>query len=355
MSKGGVNEYNWAVAHPDKVACIYADNPAIYPEDYARLEELAKHDVPLLNICGTLDFLYQSGKHSPAIESRYHEFGGRITMMIKDGTAHHPHSLVNPKPIADWIERNMSGSTPPGFIDETFVKSYYYSLEDSYIYLPEEKTYMTCRGPGFTECYERYDGITPSQWGIKGLEIIVPKRAAPGLPWVFRADRIGRDALVDQALLARGYHIVTVPLPGQTGITQKDWDTAYKFMTDHGFSRKPVMEGTASAAGEAYAWAIQNPGQVSCIFAENPVLRSLMLPKTELLDSLAPLAKARVPLILDCGNKDPWFNDQAKVIEKRYKALGGEVKVVVKKGDGHFPLQPREPQRVVDFIVNHSG
>jgi len=27
MSKGGVNEYNWAASHPDKVACIYADNP----------------------------------------------------------------------------------------------------------------------------------------------------------------------------------------------------------------------------------------------------------------------------------------------------------------------------------------
>ena len=27
MSKGGVNEFNWGGANPDKVACIYADNP----------------------------------------------------------------------------------------------------------------------------------------------------------------------------------------------------------------------------------------------------------------------------------------------------------------------------------------
>jgi len=27
MSKGGVNEYDWATANPDKVSCIYADNP----------------------------------------------------------------------------------------------------------------------------------------------------------------------------------------------------------------------------------------------------------------------------------------------------------------------------------------
>src|ERR1035437_3571959 len=51
MSKGGVNEFNWTVAHPDKVACIYADNPALYDEDFAKLSELAKHDVPLWQCC----------------------------------------------------------------------------------------------------------------------------------------------------------------------------------------------------------------------------------------------------------------------------------------------------------------
>jgi hypothetical protein len=35
MSKGGVNEFNWGGANPDKVACIYADNPAVYDEDFA--------------------------------------------------------------------------------------------------------------------------------------------------------------------------------------------------------------------------------------------------------------------------------------------------------------------------------
>ena len=155
MSKGGINEYSWAVLNPDKVSCIYADNPAIYDEDLARLEALAKHDVPLLNVVGTLDLLYYSGRHTPAIEKRYHEFGGRITLMIKEGTAHHPHSLQNPKPIADWIIKNLkpSESAPPDFVDGTFAKTYYYSLENSYIYLPEEQIYATCRGPEYTPCY----------------------------------------------------------------------------------------------------------------------------------------------------------------------------------------------------------
>ena len=115
MSKGGVNAYDWAAAHPDKVSCIYADNPAIRPAAFARLGELAENGVSLLNVCGSQDFLLE--RHTLAIEARYHQLGGRITVMIKDGPAHHPHSLRDPKPIADWIVEHAAlraiGPTSP--------------------------------------------------------------------------------------------------------------------------------------------------------------------------------------------------------------------------------------------------
>ena len=144
-------------SNPDKVSCIYADNPGIYPEDISRLGELIKHDVPLLNVCGSLDFVLE--KNTKVIENIYQQGGGRITIMIKEGTGHHPHSLIDPKPIADFIEQHVQPSTAarPEFVDDTFTKSYYYSIENSYIYLPKEDTYATCRGPQFTPCYDRYD------------------------------------------------------------------------------------------------------------------------------------------------------------------------------------------------------
>src|SRR6202165_4221155 len=149
MSKGGVNEFNWGVVNPDKVACIYADNPALYEEDFAKLPELAKHDVPLLHICGSEDMLLQ--RHTLVVENMYHQLGAAITVIIKEGHAHHPHSLQNPKPIADWIEQHMQPSTGnrPAFADTTFTKSYFYSLEPAFIYLKEEQTYAIARGPGF--------------------------------------------------------------------------------------------------------------------------------------------------------------------------------------------------------------
>jgi pimeloyl-ACP methyl ester carboxylesterase len=276
MSKGGVNEFNWGVVNPGKVACIYADNPALYDEDFAKLPELAKNDVPLLHICGTEDMLLQ--RHTLVVENLYHQLGGAISVMIKEGHAHHPHSLQDATPIADWIVRNLqpSAANRPAFVDANYTKSYYYSLEPSFVYLKEEQTYATVRGPGFTESYDRYDAGRRGTFRTGGMAIIVPRTVAPGKPWVFRADAIDRNATVDQALLAKGYHIVTPPLTAQAGMVQEQWDETYKTLVDSGFSKKPVMEGTGARAGEVYAWAIANPDKVSCLYARNPSLRSLM-------------------------------------------------------------------------------
>lgn len=350
MSKGGVNEYDWTTANPDKVSCIYADNPAIRPEAFAKLAELAKNDVALLNVCGSADFLLQ--RQTLPIEDRYQQLGGRITVMIKDGHAHHPHSLRNPKPIADWIVEHLlpAAGARPEFAGEKFVKSYYYSLESTNLWLKEEKTYANCRGPGFVECYDRFDETTSSQWGLTGLAVIVPKVVAPGKPWVFRADAITRDAAIDQALLARGFHIVTPPLTAQSGAVRTQWNNAYQLMIDHGFAKKPVLEGTGTAAGEAYAWAIENPDKVACIVGRNPALRSLMS-KTSPLENLAPLAKAGVSLLHVCDRDDAWFHEQTKVVEQGYKKLGGQMTVILRESDGRTPLAAEDWTRAVEFII----
>ena len=173
-------------------------------------------------------------------------------------------------------------------------------------------------------------------------------------PWVFRANAIARDSLVDRALLAKGFHIVVAPLLAQSGAVREQWDAVYKLMTDHGLSIKPMMEGAGAAAGEAYAWATLNPEKVGSIYAENPVLRSLMSKKPP-LENLAPLAKAGVPLIHVCGSLDPWLAGQTLEVEKRYKELGGKITVIINLGAGHYPLAPRDPQSVVDLIIGRAN
>jgi hypothetical protein len=135
---------------------------------------------------------------------------------------------------------------------------------------------------------------------------------------------------------------------------QKTWDDIYKRLVDNGFSSKPVLKGTGAKAGEAYAWAIANPDKVSCIYARNPLMRSLMAGKAQPIDNLAALAKAGVPVLHDCGSLDPWLDRETRVAEKKYKELGGNFTMIIREGEDHFPLEPKDPKKVVDFILNHQ-
>jgi hypothetical protein len=311
MSGGGRNAFTWATSNPDKVSCIYADNPLITRESLMKLGELAQLDIPLLHICGSLDPLLDH--HTLPVESIYQQLGGRISVMIKDGAGHHPHSLRDPTLIADFIVQSLeeASGTSPAFAGKKFTKSSFYSVENQYRDFPQEGMYITCRGPLFSNSYDRYEFKPDNMTGT--IAVIAPKMAAPGKPWVFRADFVPRHGVVDLALLHKGFHIVTGPGPTNTdGTDLQQWNAVYKHLIGQGFSTKPVMEGAGRAAGEAYAWAIGNPDKVSCIYSENPILRSNMS-KTQPLDNLASLAKAGVHLLHVCGSLDPWLNGQTRV------------------------------------------
>jgi alpha-beta hydrolase superfamily lysophospholipase len=174
------------------------------------------------------------------------------------------------------------------------------------------------------------------------------------MPWVLRSSFVPRDALVDVELLHRGFHIVTGPVPyNADGPKLVHWDAVYTHLTGHGFSKRPVMEGTGRAAGDVFAWAIANPEKVSCIYAVNAVFRSTMS-TGPLLEGLSPLAKAGVPLLLVCGSLDPALNENTRVIEQRYKELGGGLQLMIVEGKGHL-IQAPDPAKAADFIARNAA
>jgi len=349
MSRGGEYAYTWATAHPTKVACIYADNPGVSPEVLQKLGDLAAADVPVLHVCGSIDPLL--GRSSSTIELIYQQFGGRISVMLKEGAGHHPHSLHDPKPIADFICQSIQpiAREQPAYMNGRVSRVSFYGADNSYRFFPAEGRYITCRGPFFAESFDRYS------FGVGGVEgtinVIVPDKPAPGKPWVYRAAYVDRDAAVDLALLAKGFHIVTGPISYNADQPSlKDWNAVYKLFVDNGFSKKPVLEGAGGAAGEAYAWAIANADKVSCIYAENPLMHCTMT-KSQPLDNLTILAKADIPVLHVCGSLDPAV-DQTREAEKRYKEFGGRMTVIVQEGTGHYPTAPDDPKPAVDFILD---
>lgn len=61
-----------------------------------------------------------------------------------------------------------------------------------------------------------------------------------------------------------------------------------------------------------------------------------------------------VPVLQDCGSLDPSLASQTRVVEKRYKELGGDIRVILREAEGRFPLGPDDPKAAVDFILSHQ-
>lgn len=142
FSRGGLFAFNWAARHPERVAAIYADAPVCdfkswpaafppsrgkgSPADWERCKQaygfksdeearayrlnpidnlapLAAAKVRLIHVCGDADDVVPFPENSALIERRYRELGGPIQMIVKPGVGHHPHSLVDPTPIVEFL------------------------------------------------------------------------------------------------------------------------------------------------------------------------------------------------------------------------------------------------------------
>jgi pimeloyl-ACP methyl ester carboxylesterase len=136
FSRGGLYTYLWALAYPERVACVYVDAPSLdfksWPgrggelwglfkknfgfasEEEAlawrgnpldRAAEIAAGGYPMLHICGLDDVSVPIAENTNPFEKKILEAGGSITVIRKPGVGHHPHSLVDPTPIVEFILR----------------------------------------------------------------------------------------------------------------------------------------------------------------------------------------------------------------------------------------------------------
>ncbi len=150
MSRGGLYCYHWAALHPETVSVIYGDapvcdfkswpgvdgrgNPATAKswtellqaygfKDNAEalaydknpvdnLAPLARAGIAIIHVVGDADTTVPVGENTAIVERRYRELGGTIEVIHKPGVAHHPHSLVDPTPIVDFILKHARDFSP---------------------------------------------------------------------------------------------------------------------------------------------------------------------------------------------------------------------------------------------------
>ncbi len=227
---------------------------------------------------------------------------------------------------------------------------------------------------------------------VDGIDasVVVPKVAADGIPWIWRARFFGHEPQVDIALLELGFHVAYIDVVDLYGAPEavRRWDSIYDFLTlSHGFSRKVVLEGMSRGGLVLYNWASRNPEKVACIYADAPVmdfkswpggfrsgdgdeeayeelLRAYNLNESEALDypgnpidNLKPLADARIPILHIVGDLDTAVpvSENTEPAVASYERFGGQMQVVHKPNVGHHPHSLEDPSLIVKFVQRCVG
>ena len=67
------------------------------------MENLAKMQVPILNVVGDADKVVPVAENTALLEQRLKELGLHMKVIHKPGIGHHPHSLKDPTQIVEFI------------------------------------------------------------------------------------------------------------------------------------------------------------------------------------------------------------------------------------------------------------
>lgn len=240
--------------------------------------------------------------------------------------------------------------------------------------------------------YKRSESIGDFQEDYKGIpaRIVLPKKALPGKPWVWRARFPDWHFQMDSILLSEGYHIAYINTDNQFGSPRAldIWDTFYSYLVEqHGLSKKVSLEGVSRGGLFVYGWAKRNPEKVNCIYTEAPVCNFTSWPggfgkgigskhdweklkkeygfksdeqaikwRNNPMDSLGNLAKAKVPILHMIGLDDQIVPaaENTYLLVQSYVQLGGPASIIPctvgeqKLKGHHFTIE--SPRLGADFV-----
>lgn len=220
--------------------------------------------------------------------------------------------------------------------------------------------------------------------------IIVPKRKAGDgrRPWVWYAPTIGAHPNANNGwlltrLLERGFAVGGIGVGESYGSPKgtRAFDAFYSHVVrEYGLSPRACLLAQSRGGLMLYNWATsgENATRVQCIGGIYPVCdlrsypglarasRAYGMTERELrshlqehnpIDRLAPLATAGVPILHLHGDADKVVPLEANSAElaRRYHALGGKMKLIVIKGQGHAEVPAYfQSKALLDFFLSQG-
>jgi pimeloyl-ACP methyl ester carboxylesterase len=236
-----------------------------------------------------------------------------------------------------------------------------------------------------------WNGFEIIEFKFNGFDakIVFPNKANSAKDWIWRTQFWAHEPQTDIALLNLGFHVVYVDVIDLYGnsVAVKRLSDFYTFLIKNfGLNKKTVLEGMSRGGLDAFNWASENTDKVSCVYVDAPVCDIKSWPGglgkgqgskndwekclkaydlTELsvqdfkgipLNNCIKLAKAKIPIISVCGDADTVvpFEENSLKLSEIYRAAGGKIELIVKKGIGHHPHSLKDPKPIVDFILKHT-
>jgi pimeloyl-ACP methyl ester carboxylesterase len=228
-----------------------------------------------------------------------------------------------------------------------------------------------------------FDRVDFTVFGRSAI-IVVPREPAPGRPWIWRTEFFDHEPQVDLALLSRGWIVAYIDVKNMYGSPKAMAIFAQFYayvVSNHGLSKRVVLEGFSRGGLYAINFAINHPTRVAALYLDAPVLDIRSWPGKNRqskewaqcleayglsdasvasirgpLDRLTLLAKSGVPILSVCGDADQTvpLAENTAILEKRYRELGGPIEVILKPGADHHPHSLKDPTRIVDFLIKNA-
>ncbi|HKI87374.1 MAG TPA: alpha/beta hydrolase [Draconibacterium sp.] len=231
--------------------------------------------------------------------------------------------------------------------------------------------------------------ITEFSFHGHDAKIVFPEKSNHQRFWIWRARFWGHEPQTDKALLAAGFHVVYVDVAGLYGNDKAVhlWNQFYKYLRrKYKLNRKTVLEGMSRGGLIVYNWASRNTDKVACIYADAPVcdikswpgglyngkgspadwqacLKAYHLNSKSVLNFMdiplnnaVKVAKANIPVLHVCGLADEVvpYTENTKILSKNFRKAGGNIQLILKEGVGHHPHSLKDPEPIVDFILQNT-
>ena len=232
--------------------------------------------------------------------------------------------------------------------------------------------------------YSNWYGFNRCDFDFMGYEALIVEPNDPlaekKWSWCMEWPRAFVERCGALDLLARGFYHVHVKIHGTWASPEgmKVLNDFYNFLVNEkGFAKKAALMGLSMGGLYSYRFAVEYPERVAVIYGDAPVCDLELYPINSRekvyaaygcknrdesiakdlnpINHLDKLVKHNIPVIHVVGLADEVVipAEHSEIVEKRYRELGGTIKVLNRPYIGHHPHGYDDTKQVVDFICEN--